>query len=330
MDRYGKNMKQFLTFLAVFVCVSTAFAAGFWYYLGPVEGTPQTVFTVPQDTTGFDVPKELSRQHLIKNETAFRWLYGVLTAGKSVTSGGYRLDGSLTAWGVSRKISGIPDYAWVKIREGLRREQVGIVLREKLGWTTAQEETWNTLYPQDSEYYEGIYFPDTYLLPRDETPKQIAERFINHFNEKFAPYADEFLAQNVQWTTAITIASLIQREAGGTEDMPIISGVIWNRLDEGMRLQVDATIQYALGKGPDSWWPIIKGSDTRLTESAYNSYLHDGLPPTPIANPGLAAIEAAAHPADTDCLYYLHDRNRQIHCSVTYEEHVENIKEYLQ
>ncbi len=97
-----------------------------------------------------------------------------------------------------------------------------------------------------------------------------------------------------------------------------------------MPLEIDATIQYARGKSPTGWWAPITPDDIQNIDSPYNTYKHTGLPPTPIASPGLDAITAVLRPEDTDCLYYLHDNNRQIHCAVTYAEHKENIKEYLQ
>jgi len=312
-------MKLFVSLVLVFSVVLSLFGFVGWQYFGPVGNTPDTVFTVPQQSAGFDVPHALYTQKIIRNESAFRWLYGLFVAGKTTAPGGYRLDGTMTAPGVIRKLTAIPDFVWVIVREGLRKEQVGILLTEKLGWPK--------IYELKGE--EGTYFPDTYLLPRDESPDQISKRFLDRFNEKFSSYALEFAAQNVKWTTAIKIASLIQREAGGPADMPIIAGVIWNRLDKGMLLQIDATLQYVKGNGNDGWWPVIKGSDTRI-DSPYNTYFHKGLPPTPIANPGLSAIDAVAHPAETDCLFYLHDHDRQIHCSITYAEHVENIKKYLE
>lgn len=300
------------------------------YLFGPVGATVTPApFVVPEKSTEFDVPKELKAANLIRNESAFRWLYGLTVAGGTTAPGGYRLDGNLTALGVIRKLTAPPDLVWVKVREGLRKEQAGILLSEKLGWTSEQSAQWDGVYADSDEYSEGVYFPDTYLLPKDESVEQIAKRFIDHFNEKFAPYATLFASQNVKWTTAIKIASLIQREAGGAADMPIIAGVIWNRLDKGMALQIDATLQYVKGNATDGWWPVIKGSDTSL-DSPYNTYLHKGLPPTAIASPGLSAIDAVAHPATTDCLFYLHDHDKQIHCSVTYSEHVENIKKYLE
>jgi UPF0755 protein len=93
-------------------------------------------------------------------------------------------------------------------------------------------------------------------------------------------------------------------------------------------LQIDATLQYAKGSEENGWWGQVTPGDTKI-KSFYNTYLYAGLPPGAIANPGLAAISAAYNPQKTNCLFYLHDKNRKIHCAVTYEEHKKNIETYL-
>lgn len=109
--------------------------------------------------------------------------------------------------------------------------------------------------------------------------------------------------------------------------MPLIAGVIWDRWLQDMKFKIDATIQYALGKS-GNWWPIIKPEDYKL-DSSYNTYIHKGRPPSPICNPGLAAIDAVINSEDSEYLYYLHDSEGQIHLAKTYEEHLQNIKKYL-
>lgn len=298
------------------------------FFFGSMErvNSPK-LFIIPEDQIGFEMVSELSKEKLIRNSEAFRFLF-LLASNKPIKSGGYRLNGKMNAWEIIQKITGEPDLVWVKIREGLRKEQIGEILGENLKWNQEQLEQWNKVNQENEDYWEGVYFPDTYLLPKDETVKQIANRFLNHFNEKTGPLLPQFAEKNIKWTTGLKIASLIQREAGGKEDMPLIAGVIWNRLEKGMKLQIDATMQYTRGKINGNWWaPVnLKEQDS---DSPYNTYLYKGLPPTPISNPGLNAIEAVLNPEETDCLFYLHDRSRQIHCSQTYEEHLENIKKYL-
>jgi UPF0755 protein len=324
-------MRKFLRFSIHVFLLILALVVVSWVLFGPTGNSSQTaVFTVPQNLEGFDVVEALRKQELIKNSGPFRFLLSVLAKDKKIESGGYRLTKGMNAWQVVHKVIGKPDLLWVAIPTCQRREQIGEKLSGILGWSKDRLNEWNTFYENSKpEYFEGVYYPDTYLIPVDESGAQVAQRFINRFNEKFAPLVDKFIAKNIKWTTGLKIASLIAREAGGPEDMKLISGIIWNRLDQGMRLQIDATMQYTHGKNADgSWWGGISISE-KLKDSPYNTYLYEGLPPTPICSPGIVAIEAALSPEETDCLFYLHDSTKQIHCAKTYKEHLANIRRYL-
>src|SRR5690606_9313849 len=105
-------------------------------------------------------------------------------------------------------------------------------------------------------------------------------------------------------------------------------GILQNRLDLGMPLQVDATLQYIKAKGGENWWPTPLAVDKEL-ESPYNTYKYPGLPPGPIANPGLNALRAAAQPTQSEYLYYISDRQGNMHYAVTYDEHLANVNKYL-
>jgi len=324
-------VKIVLKIFIVFVVLSSALTVIAWILLGPVsKSTEVKVFVVPENQWDFDISSSLLKQNLIKNEKGFRFLLENFAIGKEVKSGGYRLSPDMNSWQVLKKITGKQDLYWVTISYCLRKEQVGEILASTLGWSQGNLDAWNKIYSNsNSEYFEGVYYPDTYLLPSDETPIQIAQRFIDRFNEKFAPFAEEYVAKNIKWTTGLKIASLISREAAGTKDMKLISGIIWNRLNEDMPLQIDSTMQYTLGKNSNGrWWGAID-LEEKQSDSPYNSYLNKGLPPTPICSPGVAAIEAALNPEETNCLFYLHDPAGEIHCAETYEEHLENIKTYL-
>ena len=315
--------------------MTIVFALGFVvsiiYFLGAPDKSDKTVvFIVPENQLEFDVPKTLEKQKLIKNEKAFRFVMNNFAIGKEIKSGGYRLTQNMNAWKVMTKITGKPDLVWVTISKCLRKEQIGEILAEALGWNSEKLDEWNSLYiDTSSEYFEGVYYPDTYLLPTDESTAQIAKRFIDNFNEKFAPLSDAYIAKNIKWTTGLKIASLIAREAAGKKDMKIISGIIWNRLNTDMALQIDATMQYTLGKQANgSWWGGIDITQ-KQSDSPYNSYKTKGLPPTPICSPNIDMIEAALNPDETDCLFYLHDNMKEIHCAKTYAGHLKNIDTYL-
>lgn len=302
-----------------------------WNFFGPVGNSKdEKLFIVPKNQDNFDVVEKLAEGRFIRNKGALRLLKSVFVLNIKIESGGYRLNDSLWLLDIVKKLNGKPDLVWISYSSCLRKEQIGEILAHSLGWGEAELDRWNTVYTNTKpEYFEGVYYPDTYLIPRDETGDKIAQRLIGRFNEQFAPYAEKYVKANIRWVTGLKIASLIAREAAGASDMHLISGIIWNRLNIGMPLQIDATMQYTLGKNSSgSWWGSIDLNE-KNNDSPYNSYLHKGLPPTPICSANIHYIEAALNPAETDCLFYLHDRNKQIHCAKTYEEHLENIDTYL-
>lgn len=277
-----------------------------------------------------EVALKLREGGFIKSFSAFDFAIGLRGDKSKIKEGGYYLSKNMDTWQIISELNNGPKLIWVSIPEGLRKEQIGELLQSALGWSDEELKNWDDKYTaMKYDYIEGVYFPDTYLIPKDESGLEIANRMISHFNEVFAPYFDQFAKKNIVWTTGLRLASIVQREAASSEDMPLISGILWNRLLAGQKLDIDATVQYAKGKVDGKWWPVITGADIQSIDSPYNTYKYTGLPPHPISNPGIAAIDAVLNPTDTKCLYYLHDHSRQIHCSVTYAEHLKNIEKYL-
>lgn len=315
----GLIFKIIISLIVVFVSI--------FVFFGPV-GTKKEMelFVVPQQAENFDVVGELKKQGFVRSE----WITRIILEGKTIEPGGYRLDKAMWLWEITNTMNRKPSLVWVTITGCQRREQIAEVVQKALGWDVRKLEEFLTAYKAfGEEYVEGVYYPDTYLLPIDETGSQVAKRFIDRFNEKFAPNFQKFQDANIRWVTALKIASLIEREAAGEQDMKLISGIIWNRLNSDMKLQIDATMQYTKGKKQDgSWWGGIDLAQ-KSSESPYNTYLHTGLPPTPICSPSITSIESVLNPEETECLYYLHDKNKQIHCAKTYAEHKQNIQKYL-
>lgn len=223
-----------------------------------------------------------------------------------------------------------PEYTYVTVEEGLRREQVAESVAKQLKWTEDDKIAFLNEKPICSfRGGEGYFFPGVYLVAKDDTPEMLRVRMEQRLYEVLATLTNEDSVEVLNVRQILTIASLIQREAAGKHDMKLISGVIWNRLFDEMPLQIDATLQYVKADQDNTtWWPIVKPKDKSLN-SPYNTYKNKGLPPGPIANPGRAAIEAALNPLDTTCLYYIHDRTRTIRCAETYEAHKRNISYYL-
>jgi UPF0755 protein len=172
---------------------------------------------------------------------------------------------------------------------------------------------------------EGFLFPDTYRFKNDATIKEIVKKFLDNFDKKLLPEWREAIAsQDKTVYEIINLASIVQQEAIGEQDMSLIAGVFAGRLKIGMALQSDATVNYATGKKLRQ--PTLE--DIKVS-SPYNTYLIKGLPPTPIANPGAAAILAVINPTATDYLYFLHPLDGATVFSKTLEEHNRNKAKYL-
>lgn len=297
---------------------------------------PKTeIIPLPTGTDRFIVSIKDTNENITNNLFAQGYISDVnnfinlLSEKNTVNPGGYKISKEMNPGQLVQVLNGKPYMKWIVIPEGLRKEEIAKLLADNLGWSKKQKDTWiKTDTTTRPGYTEGVYFPDTYLIPIDETTTAVANRLISKFNENFALFLPQFTAKNIKWTAALTLASIVQREAANDADTPLIAGILWNRLNQKMQLGVDATLQYARGDKGNGWWSPISIADKKI-DSPYNTYIHTGLPPHPISNPGIEAVEAVLNPAKTDCLYYIHDKNHITHCAVTYEEHQANIEKYL-
>ena len=221
----------------------------------------------------------------------------------------------------------------VIITPGMRKEQVASAFAKALKWTHIEKKQFMiaTSSTASLPLVEGSFLPGSYIVDSKTTPIEAQELVNEQFTNKILEHYSPETAKVVPLDQALAIASLIEREASGPSDMRLISGIIWNRLFINMRLQIDATLQYAKANelAVTSWWPKLSVPDDLYRKSPYNTYLNAGLPPTPIANPSVASVLAALNPKETSCLFYFHDDAEQFHCTDTYEEHVALLKQYF-
>jgi UPF0755 protein len=315
-------MKPFRLFIIVGVLF--LLATGFWYSSAssPVDKTNSTKqqFSVEKGMGVKAIGAKLESKHLIRNSLIFYITVKRLGIENKIQTGDFQISPSQTTAEIAENLTKGALDIWVTIPEGKRAEEVAQILKETL---PNYETTWQTQLKE----HEGYLFPDTYLIPKDATIDQIISVLTDTFDQKYSTVTNN---TNFSKIKVVTLASLIEREARKDEDRPLVSSVMHNRLDIGMPLQIDATVQYALGYDyyGKSWWKKELSFDDLKLNSPYNTYVTPGLPPTPIASPGIKALEAAANPANTPYLFYITDKNGDNHYAKTLTEHNANIKKY--
>lgn len=320
--------RWFLRIVGGAVTAIILFLLCYSYFFGPADrtGIPEQVLIAP----GTEIPAvaaQLEEQGFVNSEWALRFALVQKAHGRPIRPGAYMVSKDMDVLMVARVLVGQPTMAFVTFPSSIRKEQMGEILAESLGWSEEEIREWNTIATEpDPDFREGVYFPDTYLIPTDQSPSQVAARMRGRFTDVFAPYADQAREKGIAWTDVLTLASIVDREASKT-DRELVAAILWNRLDIGMRLQADATLQYIRG-AQGNWWPVPTSADKYL-ESEFNTYMYAGLPPHPINNPTLESIAAVLNPQPTNCIYYLHDADHQIHCALTYAEHENNIDAHL-
>jgi len=255
-----------------------------------------------------------------------------------VAAGLYRLQGSMTVREIAESLQ-IADLSrnYLTILEGLRAEEIARALPE-IYLSFHSDEFLATLHTRIPDYpftadlpdppsLEGYLFPDTYHLSEDMTALDLVKAILDNFEDQVdAEMRVQFSQNGLSLHQALTLASIIERETVIPEEGPVIASVFLNRLALGMKLDADPTVQFAIGSEETGWWKTSLTLDDLNVQSPYNTYLYEGLPPGPIANPGLAALRAVAFPAETTYLYFRAkcDGSGRHAFAVTYEEHLEN------
>ena len=305
------------------------------------DPTPVVFVVEPGDTAG-DIALRLKRLSLITDAELFRQLAQYEKADSKLEAGRYELRANMTMGEIIEALQhGRLEEIAVTVPEGWRAEQIAEMLVEEVGVDGDQFLDLVQAGYFDHEFLqhrppeatlEGFLFPDTYLLPVQPTTLDIIERMLADFDQRFtAEMRQAAVEQEMTIYQVVTLASIVEREAVVAEERPIIAGVFLNRLEDGMRLESCPTVQYALGyqEEADQWWktPVMLEEFDQVN-SPYNTYLHRGLPPGPICNPGLASIQAVLEPVESDYLYFLATGDGSHAFAKTFEEHLQNQQKY--
>jgi len=307
--------------LVVLVIVVAVLGVGGWYVAGklglrapdyPAASTPGAAVTVkiPDGASLKDMGTILTEGGVVKSEAAFVRAAKANSKATAIQAGSYRLSTKLPA---SQAVDALLDpknriAKQIILREGLTLAKELDAIADQSGMPRQQfadlaKDPGALGAPSYAKSLEGYLFPDTYEFGDNTTPKQILTAMVDEYKQTATQVGLEQAAGTLHRTPAeiVAVASIIESEARNADDRPKVARVIYNRLDRGMPLQLDSTVKYVNGLDGK----LTTTDKERAQDSPYNTYLHAGLPPTPINGPGKAALDAAAHPASGSWLYFV-------------------------
>jgi UPF0755 protein len=301
-------------------------------------------FSINPGETAATIAQRLQREDLIRDAQLFLYLARYRGVDAHLEAGEYELRPNMTMDEIVDTLQhGRLREVMVTIPEGRRAEEVAELLEGQglvdsgalLALVESGAFAYDFLYGRPegaATSLEGFLFPETYRVPADYEAAQILEVMLSTFGERFSPEMREMAAENgLTIHEVVTLASIVEREAVIPEERPTIASVYLNRLEQGMYLQSDPTVQYALGyqEDTDQWWkiPMSLEEDVQV-DSPYNTYLYPGLPPGPVCNPGLASLQAVLEPAETTYLFFFSRFDGSHAFAETYEEHLRNQELY--
>ena len=270
-----------------------------YYFLFAPFGNRDVTMHISNGTSINSVALKLESERAVRSDFTLKIFIKLLKSGKGIISGDYLFKKNspvwVVAWQVTRGRHNITPIK-ITIREGLTNEDIATILGDKLAGFRKD------IFLTGVNGKQGYLFPDTYFFFSLDTASEITEKLSNNFEAKINKLKPEIDKSGKSMTQILTMASILEGEAGGEEDIGIISGILWKRISKNMPLQVD------------------------VDKSTYAS---KGLPSKPLNNPGLLSINASFNPIDSPYLYYLHDKNGKVHYASTFEEHKRNIENYL-
>jgi UPF0755 protein len=299
---------------------------------------------IPPGTDSAEIAQLLQKNGLIRNATMMTYYLKLTKQGSHFQAGTYEMSPGIKIGEIIEKLNNgqIVKEETMKftVPEGYTVQQIADKLYQQFG---IDPKTFLEMADQSREFtaksiaeipdnpaikhrLEGYFFPETYEWKKNASIKEIIDRMLVELDRKLSElppdWPETLRSRQLGLHQLLTIASMIEREVALDEERPIVAGIIYNRLRQGMHLQVDATVQYVFEKQKERLYE----KDLQV-ESPYNTYLHAGLPPGPIASPSLASIRAALYPAETKYLFYVtkKDGSKEHLFAETYEEHQKNI-----
>jgi UPF0755 protein len=303
-------------------------------------------FTISPGELPADVAARLEKQGLVKNAELFLNLVKYEKVGTKIQAGEYVLRKTMTMDEIIDAIQhGLAKMITITIRPGWRAEEIADYLATR-GLKNYNRDQFLKLVREGKFDYaflkdrpktalpslEGFLFPESYNVPYDITSDALIVLMLDTFGQRVTEKTrQQIAAQKMTLLEALTLASIVEREAVVANERPIIASVFLNRIKKKMLLQSDSTAQYAIGyqSATKQWWKSpVTIEELAAVNSPYNTYRNLGLPPGPICNPSLASIVAVAEPAQTEYLYFYSKGDGTHAFAKTYEEHLQNQQKY--
>jgi UPF0755 protein len=327
-NRKGKRtnifMKKFSFLIVLLVIIFGGFGAWWIHGLMPANAsdTKTQTFEIFQGESVRQISNDLDAHGLIKDPIIFFLLVKQKNLGEKFQAGEFQLSPSMSAEKITEVLQVARDDIRITVPEGKRAEEVAEILK-------AHFSMYQDFWEQQLIAQNGYLFPDTYSFDKNVGITTIIATMEENFAKKYASIS---VGQKTKLTKTqiVVIASIVEREAKYTVDRPLIASVILNRLSSNMPLQVDATVQYALGFQSDqnSWWKNDLTDYDLQVNSPYNTYTNTGLPPGPISNPGVQSLQAVINAPQTNYLFYVTDKSGHTHYEATYAEQQADIAKY--
>lgn len=314
-------MKKFITLTIVLLGIF--FVASFLWgnIMGSVSQDKSIKpFVIQKGESVNHIAQRLEEEKLIKSSLIFKMVLKLQKGAPHIEAGDFNLSPSMSTSEIISTLSkGLLDKK-VTFLEGWRVEEMAQKLNAEL-------EIDNGEFIKNAK--EGYMFPDTYFFNKSASSRDIADTLKNTFKQKYDNSLQEKIkSKGLSYDEGVILASIVEREARSDQARTEVASILLKRFKIGMGLNADATIQYILGYQPSekSWWKKDLTEEDKMIESPYNTYLHVGLPPNPICNPGLASLKAVANAdSSTPYLYYYHDSKGNSHYAKTLEEHNQNV-----
>lgn len=297
-------------------------------------------FVIQSGETAEQIAMRLQSEGLIRDYEAFRDYMVYSGLDTAIQAGEYEISPAWSAIEIGHQLlDATPDQITFVILAGWRVEEIAASLPTS-GLQISPEEFLQFVRNPPSGWHpaggdsaglslEGYLFPGEYRFKRDASVREVVAAFLERFNQQVdANLRGGFSRQGLRLHEAVTLASIVHREGVVEEERPMIASVFYNRLREGMKLDADPTVQYALGYNSmqQTWWTNPLSRDDLMVNSPYNTYQNTGLPPAPICNPSLSALQAVAYPADSPYFYFRArcDGSGRHSFAKTFEEHLQN------